>query len=162
MKIPIKRVRPNSKLPKNAHHDDAGKDAYIAAFAKIEVDGDQKRLMPLDVDVYTLEPLERIACPLGIATAIPEGYYVQAVPRSGLALWHGVTICNTPGTIDAGFRNEWVANVVNLSNAPVTIHKGERICQLLLKRVEPFEWEEVAELPASERGLNGFGSTGRK
>ncbi|GAB4320437.1 MAG: dUTP diphosphatase [Promethearchaeota archaeon] len=159
--MPIKVLRPGVKVPKAAHEGDAGLDAAIAAFAKIEVEGDRRRLVELDVDEYVLEPLERIACPLGFATAIPEGYYVWAVPRSGLALWEGVTILNTPGTIDAGYRNEWVANMVNVSNVPVKLVRGERVLQLMLRRIVPFEFEVVDELPPSERGMRGFGSSGK-
>ncbi|MHA1731655.1 MAG: dUTP diphosphatase [Promethearchaeota archaeon] len=161
MKVPIKRVRDGARLPRRAHATDAGWDASIAAFARIEVDGDERNLVELDVDEYELQPLERVACPLGFATAIPEGYYVWAVPRSGMAMWHGVTILNTPGTIDAGYRNEWVANVVNISNKPVKLYRGERILQLMLRKIKSFEFEEVDELPDSDRGLAGFGSTGR-
>ncbi len=161
MKVPIKILRPGVKVPRPAHHDDAGLDASIAAFARIMVDGEDKKLVELDVDSFELAPLERIACPLGFATAIPEGYYIWAVPRSGMALWYGITILNTPGTIDAGYRNEWVANVVNVSNKPVKLLKGERILQLMLRKIEPFEFEEVENLSDSARGLKGFGSTGR-
>jgi dUTP pyrophosphatase len=97
---------------------------------------------------------------LGFATAIPEGYYVSVVPRSGNALWKGLTILNTPGTIDSGYRNEWMAIVVNVSNENVTIEKGERICQFILQKLIDFDLDPVENLPESERGLGGFGSTG--
>ncbi|MEJ2279555.1 MAG: hypothetical protein P8Y70_17705 [Candidatus Lokiarchaeota archaeon] len=84
------------------------------------------------------------------------------VPRSGLALWDGLTILNTPGTIDSGYRNEWMAIVVNLSNKEVTLRVGERICQIILEKVYAFEFNEIDVLPDSERGLGGFGSTGKK
>ena len=115
----------------------------------------------IDDDEYTLQPLERILCPLGFATAIPEGYYAAVVPRSGLALWQGLSIVNSPGTIDSGYRNEWGAIVVNLSKSPVTLHKGDKICQLIIRKLVDYEFEEVETLPTSERGLGGFGSTGK-
>jgi dUTP pyrophosphatase len=108
-----------------------------------------------------LKPLERIGCPLGFSTAIPEGYYFKVVPRSGLALWDGLSIVNSPGTIDAGYRNEWMAIVVNLSNKEVILKKGERICQLILSKMYDYKFMETDELPESERGKGGFGSTGK-
>jgi dUTP pyrophosphatase len=84
------------------------------------------------------------------------------VPRSGLALWEGISIVNTPGTIDAGYRNEWMAIVINLSNRPVKLKKGDRICQFILRKLEDFQLEVVENLPESQRGLGGFGSTGKK
>ncbi|MHA1620337.1 MAG: dUTP diphosphatase, partial [Promethearchaeota archaeon] len=109
-----------------------------------------------------LKPLERILCPLGFATAIPEGYYATVVPRSGFALWEGLSIVNSPGTIDAGYRNEWGAIVVNLSNRDVVLHKGDKICQLIIRKLVDYDFEIVEELPTSDRGLGGFGSTGKK
>jgi len=84
------------------------------------------------------------------------------VPRSGLALWEGISIVNTPGTIDAGYRNEWMAIVVNLSNRDVTLKKGDRICQIILGKLHEYEFIETKALPESDRGLGGFGSTGKK
>src|SRR6056297_3014191 len=122
-KIPIKKWKENSILPKTAMDGDAGADCYINGFRKI-IDGNKKILKELEVEEYSLKPLERILCPLGFATAIPEGYYAAVVPRSGMALWKGISIANTPGTIDAGYRNEWGAIVVNLSNEDVVLKKG--------------------------------------
>ncbi len=160
-KIPIKKWKENSILPKTAMDGDAGADCYINGFRKI-IDGNKKILKELEVEEYSLKPLERILCPLGFATAIPEGYYAAVVPRSGMALWKGISIANTPGTIDAGYRNEWGAIVVNLSNEDVVLKKGERICQLIIRKLVDYEFEEVKELPSSNRGLGGFGSTGKK
>ena len=87
---------------------------------------------------------------------------VTMEPRSGLALWEGISIVNTPGTIDSGYRNEWMAIVVNLSNNEVILHKGDRICQIILSKMYEYEAIEINELPNSERGLDGFGSTGKK
>ncbi|MCF2141981.1 MAG: dUTP diphosphatase [Candidatus Lokiarchaeota archaeon] len=160
MKIPIKKWQSDAKLPKIAKIGDAGADCYIHGFKKIK-NSQNKELIEIDDDEYTLQPLERILCPLGFATAIPEGYYAAVVPRSGLALWQGLSIVNSPGTIDAGYRNEWGAIVVNLSNSPVTLHKGDKICQLIIRKLVDYEFEEVETLPISERGLGGFGSTGK-
>ncbi|MFX1385459.1 MAG: dUTP diphosphatase, partial [Promethearchaeota archaeon] len=122
----------------------------------------KKELVEIDSETYTLKPLERIGCPLGFATAIPEGFYFKVVPRSGLALWNGLSIVNAPGTIDAGYRNEWMAIVVNLSNEDVVLKRGERICQIVLGKLYDYEFVETEKLPDSDRGLGGFGSTGKK
>lgn len=158
----FKKVRKDTELPNALNPGDAGADARIMGFKKIQKSGVKNKLLDIDLDEYTLQPLERVACPLGFATAIPEGYYFKVVPRSGLALWEGITILNTPGTIDAGYRNEWMAIVANLSNEEVTLKKGERICQIILCKLPNYEIIETEELPDSERGLGGFGSTGKK
>ena len=161
IKIPIKKWKEGAILPKIATSGDAGADCYINGFKKI-VNGQEKKLNELETEEYELQPLERVLCPLGFATAIPQGYYAAVVPRSGLALWEGISICNTPGTIDAGYRNEWGAIVVNLSNKPVKLHKGEKICQLIIRKLVDYTFEECDILPESDRGLGGFGSTGKK
>jgi len=162
MKIPLKKTNKNVIVPKFAKPGDAGADVRIIGFKKIIVEADgERRLQPVDSETYTLKPLERVGCPLGFATAIPEGYYFKVVPRSGFALWEGISIVNTPGTIDSGYRNEWMATVVNLSNKEVILKKGDRICQIILARKYDFEFVEVNELPKSERNLGGFGSTGK-
>ncbi len=160
MKIPCKPLRPDFELIRPSKKGDAGSDARIMGFKKIFNEKGKKELIEIESDSYTLKPLERIGCPLGFATAIPEGYYFRVVPRSGLALWDGISILNTPGTIDAGYRNEWMAIVVNLSNKEVMLKKGERICQIILGKMHDYEFEEIEELPSSDRGLGGFGSTG--
>jgi len=162
LKIPFKKTDSDALLPEFIQKGDAGADARIIGFKKISINSKSKELINVDTDSYTLKPLERIACPLGFATAIPEGYYFKVVPRSGLALWNGISIVNSPGTIDSGYRNEWMAIVINLSNEEVTLHKGDRICQLILSKLYDYEILEVEELPESERGLGGFGSTGKK
>jgi dUTP pyrophosphatase len=161
LKLLIKKWRPDAILPKFAQAGDAGADCFINGFKKI-ANSEKKILDELTVADYSLQPLERIGCPLGFATAIPEGYYAAVVPRSGLALWEGISIVNTPGTIDAGYRNEWMAIVINLSNRPVKLKKGDRICQFILRKLEDFQLEVVESLPESQRGLGGFGSTGKK
>ncbi len=160
--IPFKKTRHDAVLPEIIKEGDAGADARIIAFKKIIFGKHKKELIEIEADSYTLKPLERIACPLGFATAIPEGYYFKVVPRSGLALWNGISIINSPGTIDSGYRNEWMAIVINLSNENITLNKGDRICQLILSKMYDYEILEVDELPESERGLGGFGSTGKK
>lgn len=109
----------------------------------------------------TLRPGERAAVPTGIALALPEGYEAQVRPRSGLALRHGVTVLNSPGTIDADYRGEIQVILANLGSAAVTIGRGERVAQLVVAPVARIAWEPVAALPESARGARGFGSTGR-
>jgi dUTP pyrophosphatase len=159
--IPLKKLKNETFIPKPSKPGDAGADARIIGFKKIIHENNKKQLIGVETDSYTLKPLERIACPLGFSTAIPEGYYFKVVPRSGLALWDGLSIVNSPGTIDAGYRNEWMAIVVNLSNHDITLKKGERICQIILSRKFKYKFIEVNELPESERGKDGFGSTGK-
>ncbi len=108
----------------------------------------------------TLPPLGRALIPTGISIALPGGFEAQVRPRSGLALKQGVTVLNAPGTIDADYRGEVGVILINLSDQPATIRRGDRIAQMLLARVERLAWDEVAELPATARGSGGFGSTG--
>ena len=159
--IPIKKLNKDVKIPKQSKPGDAGADARIAGFKKIIKKGGKNELVEIKSNSYTLKPLERIACPLGFATAIPKGYYFKVVPRSGFAL-EGVSIVNSPGTIDAGYRNEWMAIVVNLSNKAVTLKKGERICQIILSKMYNYVFAETDNLSESERGQGGFGSTGKR
>jgi dUTP pyrophosphatase len=107
-----------------------------------------------------IKPRERIAVKSGVKVAIPEGYELQARPRSGLALRNGITLANSPGTIDSDFRGEIKSIMINHSDEPFEIKKGDRICQLVLKKVEKIEWHEVDNLDETERGEGGFGSTG--
>ena len=109
----------------------------------------------------TLGPLERALVPTGLFIALPEGFEAQVRPRSGLAAKHGVTVLNTPGTIDADYRGEIKVILVNLSNTPFEIVPGERIAQMVVSRHERVEWEETDSLDETERGAGGFGSTGR-
>ena len=108
-----------------------------------------------------LAPGARHAVATGFAIAIPEGFEVQVRPRSGMALKYGVTCLNTPGTIDSDYRGELQVILINHGVEPFVIHRGDRIAQLLVQKVEPAVFREVAELPPSERGAGGFGSTGR-
>jgi dUTP pyrophosphatase len=114
-----------------------------------------------DLDVpLTLAPLERAAVPTGLALALPEGHEGQVRPRSGLALRHGLTVLNAPGTIDADYRGELRVLLVNLGSAPVTLQRGDRIAQLVVAPVQRVRLEEVAVLEETARGEGGFGSTG--
>src|SRR5439155_14423879 len=109
---------------------------------------------------FTLAPLERRLVRTGLALAIPDGYEAQVRPRSGLALKHGLTLPNALATIDSDYRGELMTPMINLGTEPVVVTRGTRIAQLVFQRVEVVELEEVAELPPSERGGGGFGSTG--
>ncbi|MGM9765845.1 MAG: dUTP diphosphatase [Candidatus Cryptobacteroides sp.] len=110
----------------------------------------------------TLAPLERALVPTGLYIALPEGYECQVRPRSGLAVKHGITVLNSPGTVDADYRGELRTLLVNLSDKPFVIEPGERIAQMVVARHETVEWEEVEVLDDTERGAGGFGSTGVK
>ena len=110
----------------------------------------------------TIGPLERTLVPTGLFIALPAGYDAQVRPRSGLADKNGITVLNTPGTIDADYRGEIKVILVNLSNQPFEIVPGERIAQMVIARHETAQWEEVESLDSTERGEGGFGSTGRK
>lgn len=110
----------------------------------------------------TLQPLERKLIPTGLFIELPEGYEAQIRPRSGLALKRGLTVLNTPGTIDADYRGEVGVILINLSSEPQTIENGERICQMVIAKHEQPELVEVEELSSTERGAGGFGHTGRK
>ena len=110
----------------------------------------------------TLKPLERRLIPTGLFIELPVGYEAQICPRSGLALKHGITVLNSPGTIDADYRGEIGVILVNLSDTDFVVADGERICQMVIARHEQAEWVEVTELAASERGAGGFGHTGKQ
>lgn len=108
-----------------------------------------------------LKPLRRELIPTGLYIAIPEGYEVQIRPRSGLACKYGITVANTPGTIDSDYRGEVKVCLINLSDTPFVVNPGERIAQAVLNKVEKIEWNEVTELNTTERGEGGFGHTGK-
>ena len=110
----------------------------------------------------TLQPGERHLTPTGLAIALPAGYEAQVRPRSGLALKHGITCLNTPGTIDADYRGEVKVILINLGQEPFVIQRGERIAQMVVAPVTQAIWAVVDTLPESDRGSGGFGSTGRK
>jgi dUTP pyrophosphatase len=109
----------------------------------------------------TLAPLQRALVPTGISIELPEGHEAQIRPRSGLAFKHGITVLNSPGTIDADYRGEVKVLLVNLSNEPFIVSNGERIAQMVVARHETVTWEPVAELVDTARGAGGFGHTGK-
>ncbi|MDM7461317.1 MAG: dUTP diphosphatase [bacterium] len=120
------------------------------------------------VDLYaaveepiTLQPGERALVPTGIRIALPQGYEAQVRPRSGLAIRHGISLVNAPGTIDSDYRGEIQVILINLGQQPFTIQRGERIAQMVIAPVTRVEWEQVGELPPTTRGDGGFGHTGR-
>ena len=140
--IALRRLDPGLPPPSYAHPGDAGADLFTT------------------VDL-TLAPGERAMVPTGIAIALPEGYVALIHPRSGLAARHGVSIVNTPGTVDAGYRGEIKVLLVNLDPAtPVVLSRGDRIAQLVVQRFETASFVEVDALPESARGSGGYGSTG--
>lgn len=108
-----------------------------------------------------LKPLERALIPTGLFIALPPGCEAQIRPRSGLSLKKGITVLNTPGTIDADYRGEIKVILVNLSNEAYTVEDGERVCQMVVARHEQADWELVEELNETERGAGGFGHTGK-
>ncbi|MGH9011244.1 MAG: dUTP diphosphatase [Acidimicrobiia bacterium] len=145
MRIPVRRLDPALPLPATAHAGDAGYDLRAREAVVIAPAGG------------------RAAVPTGIAVAIPPGFAGLVLPRSGLALRHGVTCLNAPGLIDAGYRDEIRVILVNHDPAePFEIEVGDRIAQLVIQAVETVEWDEVADLGETTRGLGGFGSTGRQ
>ncbi len=142
VKVLVKRLSPDAKIPKAARTGDVAFDLYST----------------MD---YELRPGERFAVPTGIAVEIPRGYEGQVRPRSGLALKEGVTVLNTPGTIDSGYRGEVHIIMVNHNGKSFKISKGMRISQLAIRPVPEVEFIEVDELSDTERGEGGFGSTGK-
>ncbi len=138
----IRRLDPEAPLPTYAHPGDAGADLITTVDAK-------------------LDPGERAVLPTGIAIALPDGYAAFVHPRSGLAAKYGVSLVNAPGTVDAGYRGEIKVIVVNHDpREPVVFHRGDRIAQLVIQKVERARFHEVEELPGSARADGGFGSTG--
>ena len=140
--LQIKRLHPDAVLPVRAHSTDAGLDLHAAEDVGIPV-------------------LGRNLVPTGIAVQIPKGYVGYITPRSGLAHSNGITVLNSPGTIDAGFTGEIKIILINHGQAPYLIQPGERIAQLVIHKIELPWVQEVNNLPTSERGTNGFGSTGQ-
>ena len=112
-------------------------------------------------DTIVLKPLERIAIPTGIFIELPDGYEAQVRPRSGLAIKHGITCLNTPGTIDADYRGEIKVILINLSNEEQTVNHGDRIAQIIFQRITHAEWVTAVEINETERGIGGFGHTGK-
>ncbi len=145
--VKVRRVRTHAEplpLPRYETAQAAGLDL------RADIDGER-----------VLGPLERLAVPTGLALALPPGYEGQVRPRSGLALRHGVTLLNAPGTVDADYRGEVQVVLINLSNEPFTLRRGDRVAQLVVAAVPAVALEEVEVLEETSRGGNGFGSTGR-
>ncbi len=113
-------------------------------------------------EAIVLQPLDRYMVPTGIKIALPSGLEAQVRPRSGLAAKKGISVVNSPGTVDSDYRGEIKVILVNLSNHAVTIEPGERIAQMVIAAYVQLKWEEVEELSETERGAGGFGSTGKK
>ena len=144
-RIPVERLPHGQGLPLPAYAtaESAGMDLLAAVEAEV-----------------VLRPGERRLIPTGIAIALPPGTEAQVRPRSGLALTHGVTVLNAPGTIDADYRGEIGVILANLGPEPFTVSRGMRIAQLVVAPVARIDWQVVAELPETTRGAGGFGSTG--
>ena len=141
-KILIKRLDPTVPLPSYAKAGDAGAD------------------LATRID-FTINPGERMLVPTGISIALPNGYVALIHPRSGLAIKHGISMVNTPGTVDAGYRGELQVILINHDlTQPVSFKKGDRIAQLVIQKVERADFVEVSDLPGSDRSSGGFGSTG--
>ena len=142
VQVRVKRLNPDAMIPKAAKQGDVAFDLY-------------------SVIDYHLQPGERYVVPTGIAIEVPVGYEGQVRPRSGLALKEGITVLNTPGTIDSGYRGEVKTIMINHGDLPFKITKGMRISQLAIRPVPNVEFIEVDELTETERGEGGFGSTGK-
>lgn len=143
MKVKVMRLRKDIPLPQYRHQGDAGVDLFNAG------------------GEISLKPQERALIPTGIKVAVPYGYELQIRPRSGLAINKGLTILNTPGTVDSTYRGEVKVIIFNTSpKETIEIKQGERIAQAVLKKVEPIEWEECENLDETTRNEGGFGSTG--
>ena len=124
---------------------------------RIDVNGETHHL----IESITINPGGRALIPTGLRVAIPEGYEIQVRPRSGLALKNGITLLNTPGTIDADYRGDIGVIIINHGTEPFIIKAGDRIGQIVLNKVEKIEWQQVDTLPDTIRGEGGFGSTGK-
>jgi dUTP pyrophosphatase len=140
--VRVKVLSPEAQIPTKARTGDVAFDLYSTVS-------------------HTLAPGERFAVPIGISLEIPVGYEGQVRPRSGLALSDGVTVLNSPGTIDSGYRGEVRCTLINHSNTPFMIERGMRVAQLAIRPVPKVRLLEVDELTSTERGEGGFGSTGR-
>lgn len=142
--VRLRRLADDLALPRPASAGSAGVDLRAAV-----------------EEPLTLAPGERRLVPTGLQLEIPAGFEGQVRPRSGLAVRHGVTVLNSPGTIDSDYRGEVAVVLINHGRSPFVIERGERIAQLVIARLEAVEWHEVSELAPSQRGDGGFGSTGR-
>lgn len=141
IRVTIQKLRPHAVLPDYAHPGDAGVDLYAA-------------------EDHVLKPGERVLAPTGIAVAIPDGHEGQVRPKSGLALKYGLSVVNTPGTVDAGYRGEVGVILINLGQEIVEVRRGQKIAQMVFAKVECASFEVVEKLGDTSRGAGGFGSTG--
>lgn len=139
--VRIKKLHPDAIVPQYAHEGDSGADLFST------------------ID-YILQPMERKAVPTGLSAEIPKGFELQVRPKSGLALKNGITVLNTPGTIDFGYRGEIHAILINLGSEPYSIKVGQKVAQLVAAPVAFAKFEVVEELSETKRGAGGFGSTG--
>lgn len=137
-----------------------GADLPLPAYETAHAAGMDLRAALPEAEPLTLAPGARALVPTGLAFALPEGYEAQVRPRSGLAFKHGITVLNSPGTVDADYRGEVKVILVNLGDAPFTIARGDRIAQMIVAPVTRARWTEVEALPDTARGAGGFGSTG--
>lgn len=143
LEINVQKLNSDAKIPAYVHDGDAGVDLYST------------------ID-HVLKPGERVLIPTGLKMAIPHGYEGQVRPKSGLALKHGLTVLNTPGTVDAPYRGEVGVILINLDpKTPYEIKKGEKVAQMVFNKVEYAAFTEAAELAATTRGEGGYGSTGK-
>jgi dUTP pyrophosphatase len=142
MRLPVRRVRPDATLPSRAYDGDAGLDLPAA-------------------EAVVLAPGERAVVGTGLAVAVPDGHAGFVQPRSGLAAKHGITIVNAPGLVDSGYRGEVTVVLLNTGDQPFEVEPGMRIAQFVVLPVASVEPIEVAELPETERGERGYGSSGR-
>jgi dUTP pyrophosphatase len=143
LEIAVQKLHADVKMPAYAHEGDAGLDLYSTIN-------------------HTLQPGERVLIPTGLKMAIPHGYEGQVRPKSGLALKHGLTVLNTPGTVDAPYRGEVGVILINLDpKTPYEVKKGEKVAQMVFNKVEYATFTEASDLTATTRGEGGFGSTGK-
>ena len=169
IEVKIERMYPDVVVPMYKHPDDSGMDvrAYFSD-EWMKKNSFEKEANDLKIEdrAFTLDEGGRVIIATGIRVAIPSGYEIQVRPRSGMAIKQGLTVLNTPGTVDAGYRGElgiivYNTNVVNMwKSGKVTIKHGDRIAQIVLQRVPQIEWVEVDSVDNSQRGEGGFGSTG--
>ena len=141
VKFKVKKLKENAIIPQYAKPGDAGMDLF-------------------STEKYSVNPGQRVVVSTGIATEFPEGYELQVRPRSGLAMKKGISIVNTPGTVDAGYRGEIGIIIINLGQEVFEINPGDKIAQAVLNKFEVAEIEEASELSETVRGAGGFGSTG--
>ncbi len=142
VEIKVLKIKENAKVPQIAHEGDAGFDVH-------------------STERYVLKPGERAAISSGIKLEIPFGYECQVRPRSGLALKHGISVINTPGTIDATYRGEVNIILINHGNEDYIVNEGDKVAQLIFKKLEEVNLKEVKEINQTKRGEGGFGSTGK-